>query len=207
MIRYPHAPPSGSRLLIGLLLSAEKGTALHDQPRRIRIGKDGSLVTGNEYCMHFVHNLMRKASARQEISRGRGRTRFPGKSTVENGALCRRLKRCSTPVNRNNSRRKLPFGPAGGGIGKKAIGERDATPRWVGALRSWQSGGALGGNFRRFVNRTESKTDTDPVGGALPPAVRYAFRWSTAGRRAPKGPSSLVPCLRRRQSDPVSTER
>jgi len=33
-----------------------------------------------------------------------------------------------------------------------------------------------GENLRRFVNRTEGKTNTDPIGGVLPPAVCYAFR-------------------------------
>jgi len=34
VIRYPQAPPFGSRLFIGLLPSAEKGTALHEPIRK-----------------------------------------------------------------------------------------------------------------------------------------------------------------------------
>jgi hypothetical protein len=95
-----------------------------------------------------------------------------------------RLKRCSPSVNQNISCRILPFGPAGGGIGSMAAGGRDATPRWTGALRSRRWGGALGGNLRRIVNRTEGKTNTDPVGGALPPA----FATPSDGQRREEGP-------------------
>jgi len=53
LIRYPHAPPFDSRLLFGLLLSAGKGTALHDKPKNIRIGKEASSTIETGYCMHF----------------------------------------------------------------------------------------------------------------------------------------------------------
>ena len=59
---------------------------------------------------------------------------------------------------------------------RMAPGERDSTPRWIGALRSRLWGRALGENLRHFVNGTEGKANTDPIGGALPPAVCFAFR-------------------------------
>ena len=56
-----------------------------------------------------------------------------------------------------------------------ATGERDPTPRWIGALRSQLWGRTLGENLRHFDNRTEGKANTDPIGGALPSSVCYSF--------------------------------
>jgi len=83
---------------------------------------------------------------------------------------------------------------------RRPTGGRDSTPRWVGALRSRQRGWTLDEKLRPFVNNTEGKTNTGCIGGALPPEVCYSFPWPTAGKRAPKGPFSLILYLRRRQN-------
>ena len=59
---------------------------------------------------------------------------------------------------------------------RMAPGERDSTPRLIGALRSQLWGKALGVNLNHFVNNTEGKTNTGKIGDALPSAVCYAFR-------------------------------
>ena len=59
---------------------------------------------------------------------------------------------------------------------RMAPGERDSTPRLIGALRSQLWGKALGVNLNHFVNRAEGKTNGGKIGDALPSAVCYAFR-------------------------------
>jgi hypothetical protein len=59
---------------------------------------------------------------------------------------------------------------------RMAPGERDSTPRLIGALRSQLWGRALGVNLNHFVNSREGKTNADKIGDALPSAVCYAFR-------------------------------
>ena len=59
---------------------------------------------------------------------------------------------------------------------RMAPGERDSTPRLIGALRSQLWGRALGVNLSHFVNRTEGKMNAGKIGDALPSAVCYAFR-------------------------------
>ena len=41
-----------------------------------------------------------------------------------------------------------------------------------------------------FFNRTEGKTNAGAIGGALPSAVCYAFRYPTTGTGGPEGPLS-----------------
>jgi hypothetical protein len=57
-----------------------------------------------------------------------------------------------------------------------ASGERDSTPRLIGALRSQLWGRALGVNLSHFVDRREGKTNAGKIGDGLPSAVCYAFR-------------------------------
>ena len=59
---------------------------------------------------------------------------------------------------------------------RMASGERDSTPRLIGALRSQLWGRALGVKLTHFVTTTESKTNDDQIADALPSAVCYAFR-------------------------------
>lgn len=59
---------------------------------------------------------------------------------------------------------------------KMASGERESTPRLIGALRSQLWGRALGVNLTHFVKNTEGKTTDDQIANALPSAVCYAFR-------------------------------
>ena len=59
---------------------------------------------------------------------------------------------------------------------RMAPGERDSTPRLIGALRSQLWGRALGVNLTHFVKNTEGKTNAGKIDDALPSAVCYAFR-------------------------------
>ena len=59
---------------------------------------------------------------------------------------------------------------------RMASGERDSTPRLIGALRSQLWGRALGVNLTHFVKNTEGMTNDDKIANALPSAVCYAFR-------------------------------
>jgi hypothetical protein len=59
---------------------------------------------------------------------------------------------------------------------RMAPGERDSTPRLIGALRYQLWGRALGVNSTHFVRGEEGKTNTGNIGDALPSAVCYAFR-------------------------------
>ena len=59
---------------------------------------------------------------------------------------------------------------------RMAPGERNSTPRLIGALRSQLWGNALGVNLSHFVNSREGKANAGKIGDALPPAVCYAFR-------------------------------
>ena len=59
---------------------------------------------------------------------------------------------------------------------RMGLGERDSTPRLIGALRSQLWGRALGVNLTHFVTNTEGKTNAGKIDDALPSAVCYAFR-------------------------------
>lgn len=107
---------------------------------------------------------------------GRGRPCHPASSTVENGGPFGYDCKFSPARNRNFSGKIPHIGPAGGHRKDPDRGTGLHAPVWIGALRSRWWGGALGENLRHSVNRSEGKTHTDPIGGALPPAVCYAFR-------------------------------
>jgi hypothetical protein len=59
---------------------------------------------------------------------------------------------------------------------RMAPGERDSTPRLIGALRSQLWGKALGVNLTHFDKHQEGKTTDDNIANVLPSAVCYAFR-------------------------------